>query len=77
MKGMPKQPTNTLKYTISSYEPIEVPYHVWRFFGTDAKVATTAGDQACLGCDYGSLEELRTAVDWYANQLGGKVKWEK
>lgn len=27
--------------------------------------------------DYGSLEEVRTAIEWYAEQLGGKVKWQK
>lgn len=56
---------------------IEVPYHVWRMFGDQCKFITLAGSQASLGEDYGSREELRKAIEFYVDQLGGKVKWEK
>lgn len=56
---------------------IEVPYHVWTVFGEETKKITFAGDQACLGCDYKNITELRTAIEWYAAQMGGTVKWEK
>ena len=58
-------------------QDIEVPYNVWRFFGTKDVTGTVriAGDQACFGEDYGTQEELRKAVEWYVDQLGGKVKW--
>lgn len=36
-----------------------------------------SGDQASFGKDFGSLQELRTAIQWYVDQLGGTVKWEK
>lgn len=56
---------------------IEVPWEVWRAFGKQSKKVLLSGDQASLGEDFMSLLELRTVVDWYADQLGGKVKWEK
>lgn len=56
---------------------IDVPYHVWRFIGDETKQISLAGDQASLGLDYGSLQELRNAIAWYVEQLGGQVKWEK
>lgn len=54
---------------------IEVPYHVWRMFGDQCKLITFAGGQASLGEDYGTAEELRKAVEFYVEQLGGTVKW--
>lgn len=62
---------------LKDYKPIEVPYHVWTCFGKDSKSILLAGDEASLGGDYKSLEELRSAIEWYVNQLGGKVKWKK
>lgn len=56
---------------------LDVPWHVWRFIGNNSKQIDLAGDQACLGGDFGTLQELRTAVEWYVKQLGGQVKWEK
>ena len=78
MKHKPKiAPTNTVKALIDKYKPIEVPYNVWRFIGQEAKFVRIAGDQASIAEDYGTLQELRTAIEWYAEQLGGKVKWEE
>lgn len=68
---------NKLVNQLKAYKPIEVPYSVWTCFGKDSQSITLAGDQASFGCDYKSLEELRKAIEWYAGQLGGKVKWEK
>lgn len=58
---------------------IEVPWNVWRMFGNRAKCGTIQirGDQASFGEDFGSKEELRAAIAWYVDQLGGKVKWDK
>jgi hypothetical protein len=58
---------------------IPVPYNVWRMFGEKSKngTITVAGNQASFGEDYGTKEELRSAIEWYAEQLGGKIKWEK
>lgn len=66
-----------LKEQLKLQKDIEVPYHVWRMFGENSKFIVTAGAQASLGEDYGSLQELRSAIEWYADQLGGKIKWEK
>lgn len=56
---------------------IEVPYNVWRMFGEQCKVISLAGDQASFGEDYGKVQELREAVEFYVEQLGGTVKWSK
>ena len=66
-----------LKEQLKLQKDIEVPFHVWRMFGQNCKVISMAGNQASLGEDFGSLQELRTAVEWYASQLGGTIKWEK
>lgn len=66
-----------LKEQLKLQKDIEVPFDVWRMFGKNCKVISMSGDQASLGEDFGSLQELRTAIQWYVDQLGGTVKWEK
>jgi hypothetical protein len=68
-----------LKEQLKLQKDIEVPWHVWRMLGENSKFITLAGNQASLTMegDYGSMEELRAAVEWYVDQLGGKVKWGK
>lgn len=62
--------------SLNESKPIDVPWNVWRFIGD--KQIDLAGDQARIGGDdFGTKEELRTAVEFYVTQLGGKVKWEK
>lgn len=56
---------------------IEVPWNAWRFFDDNCKIIHIAGDQASFGGDYGNVEELRKAVEFYVEQLGGRVNWEK
>jgi hypothetical protein len=56
---------------------VEVPWRVWTKFGENSKKVFIHGDQLCLGEDYGNLEEVRSAIAWYVEQLGGKVKWSK
>jgi len=56
---------------------IEVPYHVWRFLGTESKFILIRGDEASLGEDFGTTQELRKAIEFYVDQLGGKVNWKK
>jgi hypothetical protein len=66
-----------LKEQLKLQKDIEVPYYVWRMFGEPSKHLLIRGDQASFGEDFGSLQELRKAIEWYASQLGGTIKWEK
>lgn len=66
-----------IKKQLKLQKNIDVPFYVWRMFGQNCKVISMAGGQASLGEDYGSLQELRSAIEWYVDQLGGKVKWEE
>lgn len=77
MKKLKKSPTNTIKARLDSYSPIDVPYNVWTKFGEKSKQVLIAGDQVSLGEDYASLEQAQEAIEWYVNQLGGKVEWSK
>ena len=56
---------------------IKVPFEVRRFIGSETM--SVMGDQVCiceaLDCDYGNIQEVRNAIAWYVEQLGGKVKW--
>lgn len=61
---------------------VEIPFfEVSRvLFGSGTKKVTLFGELICLGgddADYVSLEECRTAIEWYVMQLGGTVKWKK
>lgn len=60
-------------------EDIEVPFYVWSKFGTAAKHITIMGKQVSLTGegDFGNIEELRKAIEFYADQLGGTIKWSK
>lgn len=58
-------------------EPIEFPYYVMRFFVDGNRKITFAGDQLSIGEDYGTKDEIRDALGWLVDQLGGKVKWKK
>lgn len=64
---------------IKLQKDIKVPWYVWRLIGTDAKIITLAGKQVSLTTngDFGSICELRKAITWYVEQLGGTVKWDK
>lgn len=62
-------------YRLKSYENIDVPYHVWTVFGDQSKTIHLAGDQASFGEDFKYLHELRTAIEFYVDQLDGKVEW--
>lgn len=66
-----------LKEQLKLQKNIEVPYYVWRMFGDQCKFIILAGSQASLGEDYGTIEELRKAVEFYVEQLDGSVKWSK
>lgn len=56
---------------------IQVPFNHWRLLGTASHTLDIAGDQISLGEDFASLQDAQNAIAWYAEQLGGKVKWEK
>ena len=52
-----------------------VPYHVSCVFGTGVE-PRVFGDQVTFGEDFVSLHEARVALEWYVEQLGGKVEWD-
>lgn len=58
---------------------VHPPFEIYRFFGEKGFGVTFAGDQAALTSsgDYGTLRELRSAVEWYVKQLNGKVTWNE
>ena len=58
-------------------EPIEVPWEVWTFFCEHQCDLHIHGDEISLNSDYKSLKEVRVAVEWFAKQFGGTVKWSK
>jgi hypothetical protein len=68
-----------IKEQLKLQKDIEVPWHVWTKFGACAKKISLHGDHASFTSesDYANLEELRGAIEWYADQLGGKIKWDK
>lgn len=67
-----------LKEQLKLQKDIEVPWHVWTKFGRSAKSISVNGSQASFTneADYGTIEELRLAIEFYVEQLGGKVKWK-
>ncbi len=65
---------------IKDMNAVDVPYNVWNTFGDDRNVKQinyNSWGEVCLGGDYKSIPEARKTIEWYVNQLGGKVKWEK
>jgi hypothetical protein len=73
IKGMKMK----LKEQLKLQSDIEVPFEVWRFLGPQSKLILVRGDEASLGEDFGNKEQLQKAVEFYVDQLGGKVNWEK
>ena len=63
---------------LTKHKDIEVPYDVWRFFGSQTQNGRIQMSEnlASFGEDFGTVEELRDAIEFYVDQLGGKVKWE-
>lgn len=57
---------------------VEVPWEVSHVLGA-AKKIMVLGDSVCLGVDtdFCSLAEARAALEWYAQQLGGQITWER
>jgi hypothetical protein len=68
-----------LKEQLKLQKDIEVPWNVWTKFGENAKFISVHGNQASLTntADYANMEELRAALGWYVDQLGGSIQWEK
>ena len=62
---------------VRDYTPVVVPYDVWHLFGSQCKSIEFASDRLSFGEDYASIEEARLALEFYVEQLGGKIKWEK
>ena len=57
---------------------LETPAPVWKAFGSGAKKVLLSGSQASLhdDGDYMTVPELREAIEWYVDQLGGEVVWK-
>jgi hypothetical protein len=56
---------------------VEIPWEVRRFFPGATKAISFSGSDISVGEDYGSLENLQAAVEWFVKQFGGKVTWPK
>ena len=56
--------------------PIIFPYHVRRFFTEGSRQIDFSGDQVSFGEDFGTVDELRGVIEWFADQFDGKVKWK-
>lgn len=56
---------------------VNVPYEVWTVLGN--KQMSIMGNEISMSDngDYSSLEKCKNAVEFYVNQLGGKVTWPK
>lgn len=73
-----KEDTRKAIDIVTKLTPIKFPYHVARFFeGNSQEIEFATKEQISFGEDYGSLGEIREAVAWFVNQLGGTVKWKK
>ena len=65
-----------LKEQLELQKDIDVPYEVWVIFGEAAKYIGIAGQQASLGGDFMEIEQIRKALEWYADQAGGTISWK-
>lgn len=65
-------------YEIVVKQPsIKFPWHVGRYFADNSRQIDFSGEELSFGEDYGTLDQVRTAVEWLVDQLGGTVKWKK
>jgi hypothetical protein len=62
---------------IDKLNTITVPYYVWHLFGDQCKeICINGTDAISFGEDYGSVEELREAIKWYVETLGGTYEFK-
>lgn len=56
----------------------EYPWHVWTVFFDKKCKPEIMGEQISMGynTDYKTLDEVRTALEYMVDQMGGKVKWK-
>jgi hypothetical protein len=54
---------------------VDAPFHVWTKFSERQRTISIVGTDISLGEDYCSIDQARDAIEWYVNQLGGKVEW--
>lgn len=68
--------SKTLKNILDSAPvPPEVPWEVWTKLGS--KNVLLFNEQVSFGeSDYGTVEQMRTAIEWYVEQFDGIVKWK-
>jgi len=56
---------------------MDVPWEVWTVFYEKKIDIEIIGNDIYLGSDYSPIDKVRNAIEWFATQLGGKVKWEE
>lgn len=57
---------------------IDIPWKVYTVVSDSEIQISILGDQLFIGGgDYVKLDEARNAIEWFVDQLGGKVKWDK
>lgn len=65
---------------VTEYKSIDIPWEVYCFLphdGVIAKEMEIYGDQIGIGGDFMNLAESQTAIQWFVDQLGGKVQWKE
>jgi len=55
---------------------VHVPFEHGRFFKSHATIDLDGFGNVSFGEDFGTLNEVRNALEWYVAQMGGKVKWK-
>ena len=59
------------------HESPEIPFHVWCcFWESRPELYIDPYGIQILG-DNNSVDSFRIAIEWFAEQFGGKVKWSK
>lgn len=74
-KQQQQSPVRIVDVMAKGVPEFPVPYHVSRVFSTETE-PRVFGDQVTFGEDFVSLQEARVALEWYVEQLGGKVEWD-
>jgi len=75
--GRKKKPIRAVDI-LDTQPDIAIPWEVYTVISDSRIQITFAGNQLSIGGgDYVELYEARSAIEWFVDQLGGKVKWDK
>lgn len=55
----------------------DIPYKVWTCFWSEKPQINIESDYFLLEGDCKNLKEMRDGIEWFVEQFGGTVKWEK